>query len=130
MSLEELAPPGWEDAANYVCERDMIYGTAVLKVPAVVKPQIDRTAATPSPIIVGEHMQTPLIVQEQSEMPAVTSWPGSSQMRLGSENPQSHKFIPVLSPGAATDSMQIQDANLVELVSFNPCMKHPQLITI
>jgi len=46
-------------------------------------------------------------------------------MRLGSEKPQSYEFIPVLSPGMATDSMAIQDANLVEPVSFYPCMKHP-----
>ena len=125
MRLDELTQPGWGDAANYFRERDMRYGTAELKVPAVVKPQIETTAATPSPITVGEHMQTPEIVRGQSEMPAVTSRPGSSQMRLGSEKPQSHKFISVHSPGMATDSMPIQDANPVEPVSFYPCMKHP-----
>jgi hypothetical protein len=36
----------------------MKYRTAELKVLAVVKPQIDTTAATPSPTTVGEHMQT------------------------------------------------------------------------
>jgi hypothetical protein len=66
----------------------MRYGTAELKVPAVVKPQIDTTAATPSPMTVGEHMQTPEIARGQSEMPGVTSRPGSSQMRLGLEKPQ------------------------------------------
>ena len=125
MRLDELTQPGWGDAANYFRERDMRYGTAELKVPAVVKPQIETTAATPSPITVGEHMQTPEIVRGQSEMPAVTSPPGSCQMWLGSEKPQSHEFIPVLSPGMATDSMPIQDANPVEPVSFYPCMKHP-----
>jgi hypothetical protein len=45
-------------------------------------------------------------------------------MRLGSEKPQSQKFIPVLSPGMATDSMPIQDAKPVEPVSIYPCMKH------
>ena len=120
-----MTQPGWGDAANYFHERDMRYGTGKLKVPAVGKPQIDTTAATPSLITVGEHMQTPEIVRGQSEMPAVTSRPGSSQMRLGSEKPQSHKFISVLSPGMATDSMPIQDANPVEPVRFYPCMKHP-----
>jgi len=62
MRLDELAQPGWGDAANYCRERDMRYGTAELMVPAVVKPQIDSTTATPSPITVGEHMQTPEIV--------------------------------------------------------------------
>jgi len=87
MRLDELTQPGWGDAANYFCERDMRYGTAELKVPAVVKPQIDTTTAIPSPVTVGEHMQTPEIIHRQSEMPAVTSRPGSSQMRLGSEKP-------------------------------------------
>jgi hypothetical protein len=130
MRLDELTQLGWGDAANYFRERDMRSGTAELMVPAVVKPQIDLTTATPSPITVGEHLQTPEIVRGQSEMPAVTSRPGCSQMRLGSEKPQSYKFIPVLSPGMATDSIPIQDANPVEPVSFYFCMKHPKLIAI
>jgi len=65
MRLDELTQPGWGDAANYFRERDMMYGTAELKVPAVVKPQIEMTAATPSPITVGEHMQTPEIIPGQ-----------------------------------------------------------------
>ena len=75
-------------------------------------------------------MQTLGIVQGRSELLAVTSRPGSSQMRLRSEKPQSHKLIPVLSPDTVTDSMPIQDPKPVEPVSFYPCMKHPQLITI
>jgi hypothetical protein len=62
MKLDELTQPGWGDAANYFRERDMRYGTTELNVPAVVKLQIDSTTATPSPITVGEHMQTPEIV--------------------------------------------------------------------
>jgi hypothetical protein len=88
----------------------MNYGTVKLKVPAVVKHQIDTTAGTPSPTGVGEHMQTLEIVRGQSEVPAVTSRPVSSQMRLGSEKPQSHEFIPVLLPGTATDLRPIQHA--------------------
>jgi hypothetical protein len=51
----------------------MKYGTAELKVLAVVKLQNDKTAATPSPTTAGEYMQTLEIVRGQSEMPAVTS---------------------------------------------------------
>jgi len=51
----------------------MKYGTAELKVPAVVKPQIDMTAATPSLSTFGELMHTLDIVCRQSQMPAVTS---------------------------------------------------------
>jgi len=125
MRLDELTQPGWGDAANYFREEDMRYGTAELNVLAVFKPQIDTTTATQSPITVGEHMQTPEIVRGQSEMPAVTSRPGSSQIRLGWEKPQSHKFKQDGSPGMATDLMPIQDANPVEPSSFYPCMKHP-----
>jgi len=125
MRLAKLTQPGWGDVGNYFHKRDMWYGTTELNVPAVVKPQIDTTAATPSPISVREHMQTPEIVWGQSEMPVVTSRPGNSQMRLGSEKPQSHKFILVLSPGMATYFMPIQDSKPIEPVSFYPCMKHP-----
>ena len=62
MRLDELTQPGWGDAANYFRERDMRYGTAELKVPAVVQPQIDTTIATPSQKTVEEHLQTPEIV--------------------------------------------------------------------
>jgi len=125
MKLDELTQQGWGDGANYLRERDMKYGTTELKVPAVVKPQIDTTAATPSPTTFGEHIQTIEIVRGQSPMTAVTSRTRSSQIRLGSEKPQSHQFIPVLLPNAATDLVPIHDAKPVEPVSFYPCMQHP-----
>jgi len=130
MKLEELTQTGWGDAANYFRERDMKYGTTDLRVPAVVEPQIDMTAATPSPTTFGEGMQTLDIIRGQLPMTAVTSRPESSEMRLDLEKQQSHKFILVISPNAMTDSMPIQDAKPVEPVSFYPCMKHPYLITI
>jgi hypothetical protein len=107
MRLDELIQPGWADAANYFHERDIRYGTAELKVPAVIKPQKDMTAATPSPTTVGDTMQTLEIVRGQSEMPAVTSRTESCQLRLGSEKQQSQKFIAVPSPSTVTDSMPI-----------------------
>jgi hypothetical protein len=64
MRLDKSTQLGWGDTANYFRERDMKYGTAELKLLAVGKPQIDTTAATPSPMTVGEHMQTPAIVWE------------------------------------------------------------------
>jgi hypothetical protein len=124
IRLDELTQLGWGDAANYFRERDMKYGTAKLKVPVVVTPQIDTTAASTSQTTAGEHMQTLDIVWGQLEMPAISFRPGSCQMRLGLEKPQSNKFIPVLSPDAATDSSLIQEAKPVELVSFYPCMKN------
>jgi len=73
MRLDELTQLRWWDAANNFCERDMKHVTTKLKVPAVVNPRIDTTAATPSPRLVWEHMQTHEIIRIQSEMPAVTS---------------------------------------------------------
>jgi len=125
MKPDELTQPVWVDAANYYWEMDMKYGTTELRLPADVKLQIATTEPITSPRTFGEHMQTLDIVRGQSPRPAVTLRPGSSQMRLGSEKPQSQKFIPVTSPEAATDSMQIQDAKPVEPVRLSPCMKHP-----
>jgi len=124
MKLDKLTQPGWGDAANYYRERDMMYTTTELKVAAVVKPQIDTTAATPLPTTVGEYMQTLDIVRGQSPMMAVTTRPARSHMRLGSEEQQSHQFIPEFSPGAATDSMPIQDVKAFEPRSNYHCMKH------
>ena len=36
MKLHELTQPGWGDAGNYSCERDMKYGTTECRVPPVV----------------------------------------------------------------------------------------------
>ena len=46
--LHELTQPRLGHAATYFRERDMKYGTAELKVPAVVKPQRDMIAGAPS----------------------------------------------------------------------------------
>jgi len=54
MRFDEWTHPGWGQAAKYIRERDMKYGTAESKVLAVVKPQINMTAATPSPTTYGE----------------------------------------------------------------------------
>ena len=83
MRLDQLTQPGWVDAADYFPERDMMYRTTDLKVPAVVKPQTDATATTPSLTTFGELMQVLDIVPRQSQMPQVTSQQGRNQMRLG-----------------------------------------------
>jgi len=64
--LDELTIPGWGDATDYFWEADMKYGTTELKVPAVVKPQKDMAAATPSLTTFGELMQALIIVPGQS----------------------------------------------------------------
>jgi len=122
MKLDELTQPGSGDAPNFFRDRDLKYGTTELKVPAVVKPQIDMTAATPLPSTFGEDMQTLDIIRGQSPMTAVSFRPGSSQMRLGSEKPRSYQFIPVVSPDMVTNSVPIQDMKPIEHISFYPCM--------
>ena len=83
--LDQQTQPDRGDAAYYLRQRDMKYWMAELKVPAVVKPQTDTTAATPSLTTFGELMQMLDIVCGQSQKPQVTSRPGSSQLRLGLE---------------------------------------------
>jgi len=75
-------------------------------------------------------MQTLDIVLEYSQMPAVTSPLGSSQMRLCSDKPQSHKFTPVLSPDTVTDLIPIQHVKPYEAVMVYPYIHHPYSITI
>jgi len=120
MTLDKLAQPGLGDAANYFCERDMKYGTTELKVPAVVKPQTDTTAAKPSLTTFGELMQVLDIVPGQSQMPQVTSWQGSCQMRLRSEKPQADNQLVSLMPDAVPDSSQRDIATPVQPVSIDP----------
>jgi len=48
MRIDELMQPGWGDAANYFRAKDMKYGTTELKIPAVLRPQTDTTAAPPA----------------------------------------------------------------------------------
>jgi hypothetical protein len=73
MTLDQLTQQRWWDVANYLYQRGMKYGTAKLKVAVVVKPQIDTTAATPSPTPFAEHMQILHIVHGQFQMLAVMS---------------------------------------------------------
>jgi len=120
MRLDELMQPGRGDAANYFHERDMKYGTTELKVPAVVKPQTDRTAATPSPTTLRGLTQVLDIVPGQSEMWQVTSQQGRSQIRLGSEKPRAENQIVSLMPDPVPDSSQIEIAMTVQPMSFHP----------
>jgi len=118
MRLDELTQPGWGDPADYFCERDMKYGTTELKVPAVVKPQTDTTATTPSPTTFGELMQVLDIVPGQSQMPQVTSREGSSQIGLGSEKSPANMHMVSLMADAVPDSSQKETATPVQPVSI------------
>jgi len=54
MRLNELTQPGWGDAADHFRNGDKMYGKSELKVPAVIKSQMDHGAAAPPPITFGK----------------------------------------------------------------------------
>jgi len=103
MRLDELTQPGWGDAADYFCQRDMKNSTTELKVVEVVEPQTEMTAATPSPTTSGELMQVLELIPGKSQMAQVTSRQGSSNMRLVLEKPQADNQIESLPPDRVTD---------------------------
>jgi len=116
--VDDLTRPGQGNAADYICDKDMKYGMTELKNLAVVKPQTDTTGATPSPASFGELLQAPANIPWQSRMPQVTSWPASSQMRLGSEKPPAEKHMVSLMPDAVRDSSQMEIAKPDQRVSI------------
>jgi len=130
MKLDKLTQPGWGDAAVHFCERDKKYGTAELRVPAVVKPQTHHDVAAPALPTFGELMESVDIVPARSQKLQGTSRPGSSHMRLGSGKPKSDTSIPSLAPATEVDSLPMLNAKPIEPVSIYPCIKPPQLITI
>jgi hypothetical protein len=83
MKLYELTQLGWEDAADYFCERGKKYRNTNLWVPAVVQPQTNDDTPAPSPAIYGELMESLDIVPGISQRPPATSQPGSRHIRLG-----------------------------------------------
>jgi hypothetical protein len=128
--VDTLMQLGLGDTANYCGMRDMKYGIAELLVPAVVKPQTDMTAATALPTTFGELMQSLDLFHGQSQMLQGTSGPGSSQMRLGSEKPQSHKDRAFLLPDAVANSSPTDNANNAKLISFDPSISRTMQVIL
>jgi len=122
MKLDELTQPGWEDAADFLCEHDKTYGTSQLRVLAVVQPQTNDDAPAPPPTIFGELLWSLDIVPGISPRPQGTSRPGSSHTRLGSVKPQSKCSIPSREPAAERDSSTLLQPKPVEPVSFYHCI--------
>jgi len=73
MKLHKLTQLGWENAADYLREKDKKYGSSELMVPAVVQPQTDDDASAPAPTTFGERMECLEIVPGISPMPQGTS---------------------------------------------------------
>jgi hypothetical protein len=72
MRVDELTHPRWGDGEDYCRERDMKDGKTDLIFPAIVQPQSDMTAATPSLSRFGELKQTSDIVPGKLQMPQGT----------------------------------------------------------
>jgi len=130
MKLDELTQPGWGDVAYYFRQRDKMYGTSELKVPAIIKSQTDHVAAAPSPTTFGELLETLDIVPGISPMLQCTSRPGSSHMKVGSGKLKSPERISSFPPGAESDLLLMTYATPVQSASAYHCILPPELITI
>jgi len=130
MKLDKFTQPGCRDAANNHCERDKMYGTAELRVPAVFKRQMDYVTAVPALTTFAEKMEPLEIVPGISQIPQETSQWGCCQMKLWSGNPQSYKWKASLMPGGVPDSSPIHKAMHVDRIRFHPGILFPLLITI
>jgi len=122
MKFNELTQPGWEDAADYLHERDKKYGTSELRVPALVPPRNNDDALLHPPKTFAALTESLDIVPAISEG---TSRPGSSHIRLGSVKPQSNSSISSGEPAAEPDSSPLLKVKPVEPVSFYPCIWPP-----
>jgi len=122
MKFDKVTQPGWEDAPDYFRERDKMYGTSELRVPAIVQQRPNDDAPLHPPTTSAELMESLNIVPGILEG---TSRPGSNHIRLGSVKPQSKSSIPSGEPAAEPDSSPLLKAKPVEPVSFYPCIWPP-----
>ena len=73
MKLDVLKQLGWEDAADYFCQRNKKYSTSELSVLAMVQLQSNDEALAPPPTTFGELMENLHIVPRILQMPQGTS---------------------------------------------------------
>jgi hypothetical protein len=83
MKLDKLTELGWEDAADYLRERDNKYGTPELMVAAVVQLQTNDDAPAPPPATFGEQMGSRDIAPGIPQTPHGSSRLRSIHIRLG-----------------------------------------------
>jgi len=120
LKLDELSQPGWEDAADYFCGIDDMYGESELRVSAIVQPQTDDDAEAPARTTSGEFMECLEIVHGILQMPHGSSWPGSCHIRLGSVKLQLNTSKSSLEPAAEHNMSSLLKAKPVEPASFYP----------
>jgi len=87
-------------------------------------------AASSVPTTFGVPTETLDIVPGKLQTPQETSGPGSSHIRLGSQKLWTHECILSLPPAPIPDWSPIQQSKHDNPESFNPCISHPELITI
>jgi len=116
MKLDELTQTGWADADDYFLQTDLKYGTAEMKIPAVVKPEQDELTATPAPTTFGELMETLHIVPEYRKwhQGLFTKKLSFEKKRLGSGKPQSRIHIVYLPPNTELNSLPKKSSRSVE----------------
>ena len=122
MKLDELTQPGWEDEAEYFCERDKKYGSSALRVLEVIQQQTDDDAVTPVLTTIGELLECLDIVTGILQMPQRTPQPGSSHSNVGSVKPLSNTTIYAFEPSAELDTSSLLKAKHVQPASFCPCI--------
>ena len=83
IKLDGLTLPGWGDRADYFRKRDEKNRITKLKVLAVVQPQTADDTVSSALTTCCNRMETLDSVPGKSDMPQVTSQPGSSHMSLG-----------------------------------------------
>jgi hypothetical protein len=83
--LDRFTQLGWWNAADYILQRDIKYGTVQFKVTIEFQLQTNMTATTPSPATFWKLMLSLDIILRQSQIPLGMCSPGRSQRRLGSE---------------------------------------------
>jgi hypothetical protein len=122
MTLDQLIHLGWQDAADYFCERGTRYSTSELRVQADIRLQTDNDPAAPALTTIGQRMECLDIVAGISQIPQQASRPGSCHIQLELVMPQWNTSILVLEPALEHDWSVFLQAKPVESVSFYPCM--------
>ena len=102
MKSGEVTQPGWEDAADYIREWDMMYRSSELSLLAPIHPRTDDDPWAPVVTTFWELMECLDIVSWIWQMLQGTSRPGSSHIRIGSGKPQSNTSIFGFPPTAGT----------------------------
>ena len=123
LMLDELTPPGSEDAAYYFGEPHKKYGTFELWVLPVVQPRTNDDSPARTPTTFGECTESLDIVPGISQRPQGISRPGSSHIRRGPVIPLSKSSILSGEPAAEPDLSTLITAKPVEPVSFSHCIK-------